>query len=360
MQKVVLYVLLFFLIGCDFRYSKDAIPELPQINADFREKALIYLDEQIEKNPEDIDLYLEKLKLYDDQGWPLNSIRTINASIEIDRANVSLYKFRKDYYIKHGNYRKALTDIDYLIQKTYAEPNLLLQKVEILFRLNRFDEALQLLNSKELLSIDHPKIYRIRSEIFLAQGDTLLALRNLYLHYERNKQHEAVNNKLINLLIKTKHWKKAEEVMNELASADSAYAMEAAIIQLKLGKYEKAIPTLQYFAQNGNNNALQELSDYYFNFNKFDSVIYQNNYYISHYDSSNTAFMRIGKAYDRKGWWSTSLNYYEIVLATDSTHQEALQEISKVKGKIAYLRRLKEERERTRTNIVIPKKKLEF
>ncbi len=354
------WVLIVLLItSCGYKYSQDPIPAIPSIDESFRQNSVTYLDKMIREDPNNIDLYVQKLNIYKDQKWPTQAISTLNAAVALDTSNTALLTMRKDYFLTNGSYRRALADINQLISKNVDLETLYLEKAIVLYQLNRVDEAWHIISSYHFKQSD-PRLLELKGDIWLLKNDSLLALRHYYLYHQQYPNNSAINRKLIELLKQTKNWNKLNEVLTTLSTRDSSYLLESALAKLNTGAANEGKAIMRELVNHGDEEALLLLSEHYFETRKYDSVIYFNNLFANQYDSINPAFINIARAYDQKGWWTRALMYYDLVLQTDSTNQQALQETQKVKGKIAYLRRLKEEQEKTPVNFILPKKKLEF
>lgn len=360
MAKQALVLCLIILSACGYRYSKEPIPDVPAIDESFLQNSITYLDKMIQQDPENMDLYQQKLKIYKDQNWPREAITALNASIELDSSNLELVKMRKDYYLKNGSFRRGLSDIDFIINKGDDSKELALEKAIALYELNRIRDTWNTIDTYSLNTLEDSRLYKLKGDLLLLEGDTLLSLRNYYLYYLNDSKNAELNRKMINLMVATKNWNKASQVLEELSGNDSSYYLESALAKMNTGKEEEGKGIIRDLVESGDRTALFSLSDYYYESGKYDSVIYFNNYFANNYDSLNTSFIYIARSYDKKGWWTRALMYYDLVLQTDSTNQQALLETQKVKGKIAYLRKLKEEKERAPVNIILPKKKIDF
>ena len=90
---------------------------------------------------------------------------------------------------------------------------------------------------------------------------------------------------------------------------------------------------------------------------QYDSVIYSMNF-VTQVDSLFLpALLFTARAYDKKGFYTSSIGQYLKILSVDSTYEDAKSEWEKVSAKRAYLQKLKEEKESIPTfDFFVPKK----
>ena len=172
-----------------------------------------------------------------------------------------------------------------------------------------------------------------------------MAIRYGYLNYKEHAIDVKKTLELINLLTAKGFAKKSFDILESVNSEEDDFNFARANILISLEEEEKGVHIFREMAEKGSLEALLRLNDYYVTRNYNDSAIYRNNRYLSEVDSSIVLLRQQSRLYQSKFLWAKSLDYLNIIIKKAPSDEEALQEASKVKGKIAYLRSLRAKRD---------------
>ncbi len=223
----------------------------------------------------------------------------------------------------------------------------------------RHDLAIDYINKAILINRNDAEMYEQKGNIYLHYGDTLSGIEYLERAFYLNPNNENLSIDIAGIYIAQGKTAKAEKWLLSLEEVSTArHARLLGQLYLQTGRNAEALVYLNSGFEKGMLIAGEDIIYYYKGMNNVDSTLYQANRVLE-IDSTN-AVANNAKAYcfDKKGYYNSSIQYYEKVLARDSLNQEAHDGIEKVKGKIAYLRQLKERREAIPVfDLAIPKKK---
>ena len=346
MRKAVLHIILLFIVcSCGDYISSDDMTEIPGEQQSFRTGIISYLDDQIKNYPDRVDLYIEKAQLYEKEGWPNDALPTLIEAIELDSVNIEAYKLRSSFFMAKARYKDALRDITFLEKKGVQDEQLINDKITAYYGQQNFPDFFETAMgfTGKLSSVNR----KFLSEYFLSSGDSLLAIRYAYLNYLNGTLNKGDKIQLINLLISGNFVDQSSDILESLETGDTETDFAKANLLLKLGEEQKGMGMIRQLANDGILVALLKLNEYFLAKNLTDSALLQNDHYLSNYDSSAILLKQQSKLYQNKYKWSKSLEYLNIVIKKDPFDEEALQELSKVRGKIAYLRSLKSKQDST-------------
>lgn len=338
-----LIILLFTLAGCGGYFSREEVKEIPRLQNSFRTGILSYLDDQIEKYPENTDLYIEKARYLKEEGWPNEALPVLNKAIELDSANDEAYSLREAYFLSKGRYKDALRDLEVLENKGNLSEDLRNDKIAALYGRQQLEEFYSLaagnidaLNTNNKLNF---------SRFYLSRGDSLMAIRYSYLSFLEDSLSDQSVLQLATLLNQKGFQEKSLSVLESGDSNAPAFDFARAEILLKMEKEDQARQIFKKYYELGDTSALVRLNQQFLSRDLLDSAIYYNDRFMMENDTSVFLLKRQAALYQRKFYWNKALEYLNIILKKDPDNEEALSEVSKVRGKIAYLRNLKARRD---------------
>lgn len=346
MRIAIIYIILLIIVGsCGNYFSHDNMTEIPSKQQSFRTGIVSYLDDQIRKHPDQIALYIEKAQIYKEEGWPNDALPTLNRAIEIDSTSLEAYQLRSSFFISKGRFKDALRDIRLLERKGVQDQQLINDQITAYYgqqNLSKFYESATKFTD-DLNAVNR----KFLSEYFLKNGDSLLAIRHAYLNYLNGHLKEEDKIDLINLLMDKNFIDQSSDLLLTLNSKEPESELAKATLLMKMGEEQKSLKIIRNLAEKGVLVAVLKLNDYYLSKNLPDSALIQNDYYLTNYDSSVLLLKQQAMLYQNRYKWSKSVEYLQIVTKKDPSDEEAQQELSKVRGKIAYLRSLKSKQDTT-------------
>ena len=78
---------------------------------------------------------------------------------------------------------------------------------------------------------------------------------------------------------------------------------------------------------------------------RYDSTLYYTDQSLLLYKQHLPSMLTQARVYDRRRYYGTAIKKYQEIIAIDSTYLPAVDELAKLKGKIAYLQKIQKDRE---------------
>ncbi len=341
--SVILLYMLAVLSGCERQYSLHPLVDIEYNSSSVDAVNVGYLLAQIEDHPEVSDNYLKLSDIYEKQGNNNEAIKLLQKGARATKENSVVLVALGRYYLQNGNLeelsailnslRNADPDnIDFLkLSSGYA---FLLKDAEnAIFFANRAlltnpvdDENLYLLANGKLLSKDSTsalntfgEAYKLRKSYnnFSKVFDLALQLRQPNLASEYLDDFENTN-KIVNCCYQ---W---GALYNATGKRDSARWMlrncEESVAARELLSYEMA---KTYYPE------------------QIDSALIYINEALGIEPRYLLALVFKAKALDRQGDFDQAMGIYESAIQIDSTYTIALDGLSNLERKVAYLRLVK-------------------
>lgn len=344
---VILFSLIF--AGCDIRYSEHKMGPTQVVDEQSQENWMSYLDRKIKSSPKKSDNYHRKAIILVSRGEVEEAITLMKKAISLDRDNLAYRHFMADLYLKNGNYPASLNQAKFAESYGMSTPGLDLIFGAAYFNsgnLNKAEEYLSKALSKDP-SNEQTQLYA--GLLTMAKGDTLLAEEAILKSLELRPSSAAIN-ALIDVSIFKKDYSKAFSFLNKELSEDSTnqeLLFRKAGLYQKVGKADSAKIILhQLIAMDPlQQDYYQLISNLHLNAYKYDSAIFYQNKVLEIDQNNKEALLTLARIHDRRGYLSLSMDYYKQIIEQDSTFQVAKDEFLKVSNKLAYLQRVRRERE---------------
>ena len=323
------------------------------------------------------------------------SLEEADRIVRSDPDNPDAY-FKKALYLEAlGRTDEALTAVKQAINLDPA-PDYLMKEAELLEQAGDYSIALSRASRAQILGGDYPELWHLMARLNYREGNFETALS------EVNQAMQKYPESLSYYCTKGKiHWmlndtiKALESFSKSAADPGARYEslMYLAMINQALGNYQQAF---EYFDQNlkqnpGDQDLLLAKGKLFYQTAQYDSALnifhylrdidstdleplYQSalvHFARRWYDSSLYYTGKVllldsshlpsklteARVYDRRTYYGTSMRKYQEILDIDSTYTPAVEELAKLKGKVAYLQKIRQEREASsRVEIISPTK----
>lgn len=357
------YVLLSFILisGCGERFSRYPIP-FDEASYEDLQGIELFLEKQIKNDPNNVAAGIEKLKLEQKAGWKKDSENLVQTLLKTDSASAVIRELAADYYLNRNMISTSLRHAN-MAEELGANSASFYQLKAILFsRLDKYDEAIDYTNKAILINRSDYNSYYTKGKIYLALKDTASALRFMEISLKQDRSNTDLLYQICNLYQQRGQYATALNLINEAIELDQANEQlnikKAGILQdMKDFMAAKRILWTSFYEDVAHTKSGLTLGKLFYDRSNYDSAIVLSNLLTQRDSTFIDAILLRARAYDRKYFLNNAASNYEMLLSIDSTHQEAQEEMQKVKGKIAYLRRLREARESMPVfDIIAPKK----
>lgn len=336
-----------FLSACGNEISREEIHSLPVFEAGYYEIALRALDQQMERYPENADVFYKKGEVLENLNNPIYAINNYKKAIKLDSLNPGYYKSLSRLFARQNklvraeeNALKALqlgeqtADLHQLLADIY------IRKAEYNFALNHLNKAI------ETAPRNSDYTYR-KGKLFLQTGDTARAREFLLSNLHKIDPGAEVYESLSDIYASEKRYSEALAYLDSSISLSSSplgpFIIRKVNILWKSGNISGAKDLLnQHIKEDSANFALNykmaelQLSSY-----AYDSALFYLNRTIELDSKSKESFLLMGKVYDRKRMYYTAQEQFKNALLIDTSFQQAKLALKELNSKLAYIYRQK-------------------
>lgn len=325
--------------GCGARRDRIVVPNTSN---DYYIRSVLVLEEELEDDPDNLELIKLQLSYYKNLNWPLSALSAVDRASDFVTVDPDIKDYTLDFYKVNALHREILTVLESL-EKINAlsdeEQNL---KIKSLVHFGRFDEAQNEID--QILQDPGPGDHLLVGQIYSFNRNIPLSLYHYYKAYSLGVRDSLLVFDFAYDLADVGYYQNTREILEAhdqfLKYQDIKFLYANTL--LNSGDYRRGIATLKEL---GTRRAFFTLSDWYQRQNVFDSAVYFANQVVQNDSSDIGALMKVGRIFENRGFFTRSLNYYNTVLKIDSTYSEARDQIAIVNRKIAYLRRIREQEE---------------
>lgn len=331
--------------SCDHRISKEPIPQLETFSESLVESFLIS-DKSLTSF--ELNELIQYLKLHEQARWKNINEKEIDACLATFENNAELYELVSDYYLTKGNIEEALLYTTKAEGRGANSAEFFKKKANVYMALGDYGLAIDYLNKAVHVNRNDPDIYLLKGEVYIKLEDSISALKYKEQAFVHDSSRHDIAFDLAHIYASTNRNDEANLLADYLVK-QSYRQEELNFLKVKILRKEdrqsEANQKLALMLGEGEINAGEQLVVYFMQKNMYDSAIYYSTD-ILHRDSLNlSALGAKALSFDHKGYFTSALMYYNQMLAIDSLNKEAIEGVRKVNGKIAYLRKLREQRE---------------
>lgn len=330
-----------------------------------------------------------------DAGFYQTSLAEVDALVKSDPGNPDAH-FKKAIYLQAlGNTEEALTAVKQAI-KLDAAPDYLMKEAELLTLTGDYSTALARVSRAQILGANYPDLWHLMARLNYLEGNYNNALTEVTLainKYPKGLAYYSTKGKIewalhdttaaLNSFYKSAGHPETEyESLRFLAMIHQSmgdYQVAFELLERNLGKYHNDYKLLlekgKLFALTAQFDSaisiyhqlmMVDTTDIeplygsavvYFNRRWYDSTIYYTDRILQIDSTHLPSLLTQARVYDRRTYYGSSIRKYQQILAIDSTYQPAVDELAKLKGKIAYLQKIRQDREaNSQVEVILPTK----
>ncbi|WP_420578135.1 tetratricopeptide repeat protein [Ekhidna sp.] len=345
--------LLVILFGCNSpREDKIVVPEL---HAGFYNDALDRINDKLKSDPDNNRLVDQKLFYCEQLEWPTTCISALEAYRQVHGMTNQLVRQYISYYQRHQRYQLLIEvfdkwDQEYGLKKEFT--NLYIASLVQSGRNKRASEELRWYlvkdQSREAISF--------ASKQYLQMNEHVLAVYNLGKLYKLDPQNELMW-EYGQILSRLGYHDLGFQVIGDYAERNSDdFQIQLAYSRMleNANRNQRARNTIKPFTQR--DTVAYLLADWYKKDQMWDSASYVLAEVMTRDSTNRKPFWKAGRLYEDRGWFTTSLQYFEYLVDLNPNDTLAQQRMDLIQRKIAYLQRLKFEEEKLPTIELQPKK----
>ncbi len=362
-SKLVSTVLIAFafsvaLVGCRGDQKLRPIADIPQPGDTYFEELQQVLEEQIEVSPGNVDLRIKLAGYHQSLQWPSNSKGNLEAILRQAPQDTRAIMLAADYYIHNNDFEKSWIYAQQADKLGITHPSIYLIKSRYYYSKRDFTEAFRLLTHYFTLGGKLSEAYLLGAEMELQQRDSAAAIKLLSGGMQEGPGDVRLISLLTSLYANSRDYESlAQTVEVYQAKTNDSATFRHALLQayFQTPDFQKAAALASHWPEDSE-NGLFVYGNFFLNTKMLDSA----NWYatkILETDSANTDGFLLRARYEAsRGRNSEAYRLYTSILDLDSTHQIAYDERGMVMGKIAYLRKLREQQAAMPVFDIAPKK----
>lgn len=357
----VTHVLLFIAIAamsCDRHYSADKIHEIPKMDEKFLTTAINHLNNSIEDYPSNPDNYYKKALILMEQGSYGSALLIAKKAHSLNSNDPEYLYLLAHLYSINNKKDETLETALKAVENGASKPKLYSLITEVYLEKGSTQKAMEYIEKAIALNPKDREYYFLKGKIFLNRGDTAAAEKNFLLTVADSEIHKEAYLHLSNIYIAQKDFDKSGKIVQELLKnfpkdTDILFQHGLVLNQLELFDSSKQIFKKVIELDTFHVEALNKLASYFYQKYQYDSANFYAEKSLS-IDRKETFPMLIqARILDRSRKYYEAIARYESILAVDSTHKVASDELRYIRNKILYFQRQRDA-ERQRELEVMP------
>lgn len=346
------------IIGCSSPQSHLPITESPNPDQAYYSELLRMVEEKVEVQPDDLGLRIKLASYHQTLSWPAAADANIEAILRMAPKDPQAMVLVADYYIHKNDFERSWIYAQQADRLGSDHPSLSLIKSKYYYSKRDFDEAGRYLKNYFDTGGKLPEAFMVASELKLQKKDTAEALGILAKGIEANPGHAGMTRLEVRLLQRQGRLNELSALIERYSEAtgdSTTYRNELLNAYFRSGSYKKASSLAGSWPSPGENGLFQ-YGSLLLESSMPDSASWYADKMLAEDSLSVEARLLKGRYYNRRGRLGDAYNFYTAALELDSTNQIALEERGIVIGKIAYLRKLKEQQAAMPVFDLTPKK----
>lgn len=351
-RPVVILFLVGALISCTD--SKKYPIESVIVDAGYYLSALSEVNQQLSQDAGNVFLRKRKLLISRELRWPEDISEDVDFLKKEEGLSYELVQYAVDFYQVYRYYEKLLNILEEWETLNGQLKGSKRWRITAYLGLGRFTEAKYLLWEYVQENSQNAEALLFAADKYLIFNDSTRAIYAFGKLAEIQPTNHQLLDFYVPVLIRKGYEERAQRVLS-LQKLDSTMIEKKLLIAESfygLGEVDRAHSLLR---DEHSKQALFKRIDWFEQSMEWDSATTLVNEVVAR-DSGVEVLLRKAGLYEKRGWLTSSYNLYELVLAKDSLNSIAREGVQNVGRKIAYLRSLKEERERIPAIEVSPKK----
>lgn len=355
------YLFLFLLpllSACGSRPDLLPITEIPNPDKAYYNELLTFVENEVVKTPDDLGLRIKLAGYHQILGWPSEADANVEAILRMAPKDPQVMVLVADYYIHRNDFEKSWIYAQQADRLGSVHPSLSLIRAKYFHSQRNFQEASRYLSHYFETGGKLSEAYMVAAELALQTNDTATALTTLQSGIEANPGHLKMTSLLSELLALRGEFSRLVSVLDNYSSlTGDRLTFREMLLRgyFAAGDYKASAELARSWPEPAENGIFK-----YANLLLESSMSDSANWYADQLLAADSLSVEgrllKGRYFDRRGRLGDAYNSYTAVLALDSSNQIAREERGIVAGKIAYLRKIREEQAAMPVFDIAPKK----
>jgi len=320
-------------------------PEKMAILEDYGSDQLKAINIATQKYPRTSNNYYRKGLILWDMGKRKEALESISKAVEMNDSRGEYHLFLAQTYVENDSMQaafKAAQKAESLGLDTLALNELL---SDLYLKQRRPETALEHINSALVKDPDIAGNYLRKGNILIAMSQPEEAEQSLLKCLSLDPESSGASKALADIYLARGDYDNALVYIDKnLAKSpgDVDFLYKKGIAKAETGQLDPSVGLFRTVIARDDTYepAYSKLGDVYYRKRDFDSARYFSNGALQLDDQDIEALLTLARISDRQKAYWVSLNYYDKIMAIDSTHSPSVEERKKLRGKIAWLQYL--------------------
>ncbi|CAD5259874.1 MULTISPECIES: lipopolysaccharide assembly protein LapB [unclassified Imperialibacter] len=346
------------MVGCSSPQASLPIADSPNPDKAYYSELLALVEDKVQEDPDNLGLRVKLASYHQTLEWPEVANGNIEAILRMAPKDPEVMVLVADYYIHRNDFERSWIYAQQADRLGSVHPSLSLIKSKYHYSRRDYSEAARYLDHYFDTGGKLPEAFLVAAELDLQKKDTTKALSVLERGVTANPGHKSMTRLLVALLGQRDQLTELVEVLEgygKVTEDYSTYRGELLNAYFQAADYEKASRFAASWPESSE-NGLFEYGSLMLESSMSDSAFWYADRMIQQDSLSVPGRLLKARYFNRRGRMGDAYNFYTSALALDSTNQIALEERGIVAGKIAYLRKLREQQAAMPVFDLTPKK----
>lgn len=333
------------------------IPNLPAFNEeDYYSYALTAVDEVLARDPDNAEALGQRAELLLRQGKTNQALDCIRQAIDYDKEEP---RYRLTYaraLLRKGKNRDAFREAQRAVSRSGPSVALYETLAEASLNSNYYEDAIHYSDSAIAWSPHNAQNYLRKGKAAARIRNVAVAEPTLLKARSLGADRTEVYSTLISMYVETEEYPLARRYMRKMLSegpVDNQVRLQQARILRMTGRSDSSRVILNRLRSDSTLNRTlvdQELMELHYQDRRYDSALYYSRRVMVQQPEDKSVMLIAARSHDRNREYQPAIRQYEAIVGLDSLqqtdlHQEAVLELDKLRRKVTYLWKRKQEEE---------------
>ncbi len=354
--RIFLLISILFGTGCSSEPGQP-IPDLPQFDEDtYYAYALTAVDEVLDRDPDNAEALGQRAELLLRQGKTNQALDGIRQAIDYDAEEP---RYRLTYaraLLLKGKNRDAFREAQRAVSRSGPSVALYETLAEASLRSNYYEDAIHYSDSAIAWSPHNAQNYLRKGQAAARTRNAAVAEPTLLKARSLGADRSEVYSALISMYVETEEYPRARRYMRKMLSegpVDNQVRLQQARILRMTGRSDSSRVILNRLRADSTLNRTlvnQELMELHYQDRRYDSALYYARRVLRQQPEDKAVMLVAARSHDGNRAYQPAIRQYEAIVRLDSlqqadVHQEAVLELDKLRRKVTYLWKRKQEEE---------------
>lgn len=345
-----------FWVACSSQTGQP-IPNLPEFNEDnYYSYALTAVDEVLKQNPDNAEALGQRAELLLRQGKTSQALDGIRQAIDHDGEEPRYRLIYARALLRKGKNRDAFREAQRAVSHSGPSVALYETLAEASLNSNYYEDAIHYSDSAIAWSPHNAQNYLRKGQAAARIRNAAVAEPTLLKAQSLGADRTEVYSTLISMYVETEEYPRARRYMRKMLSegpVDNQVRLQQARILRMTGRSDSSLVILNRLRADStlNRNLVhQELMELHYQDRRYDSALYYSRRVLAQQPEDKAVMLIAARSHDRNREYQPAIRQYEAIVRLDSLqqadlHQEAVLELDKLRNKVTYLWKRKQEEE---------------